>query len=274
MIDVLPAVAAALIWAYASVSYKSYVEELGVFSLNFLRMAYAAAALAVPSLLLGLGGGGAAYAAVSGVLSLVVGDSLYLKAIQKSGVSVAVPAAYTYVLMEQFVAVTMGEPLKATYLVAGALVVFGVYLLAAGGGGRGPAGIPYALGAALAWALGYAAVKAAGVGGVSPISIAFLRVATALPVLAALNRPAELVGGLKRTWRSALPVVAALDLGGGSALFAYSATEVGLGLTVIITGVAPLASQLIARALGRERPSAREYAAAAAIFLAIAITSL
>jgi len=183
MIDVLPALAAALIWAYASVSYRGYVEKLGVFKLNALRMFYASLALLIPALYLGLGRG-AVYAALSGVLSLALGDSLYLKALRTAGVSLAVPAAYSYVILEQFIAVLLGEPLKAAYLAAAGLTVAGVYLLVAGHDRGSLGGILYALGAAAAWSAGYAAVKVAGVGGLSPISVAFVRVAAALPVLA------------------------------------------------------------------------------------------
>jgi DME family drug/metabolite transporter len=270
MIDVLPALAAALIWAYASVSYRGYVEKLGVFKLNALRMFYASLALLIPALYLGLGRG-AVYAALSGVLSLALGDSLYLKALRTAGVSLAVPAAYSYVILEQFVAVLLGEPLKAAYLAAAGLTVAGVYLLVAGRDRGSLGGILYALGAAAAWSAGYAAVKVAGMGGLSPISVAFVRVAAALPVLASLAG-SGVVRGMRSTWRTALPAIAVLDLGGGSALFAYSTVEAGLGLTVIVLGVTPIASQLMSRALGRERPTAREYSAAALILLAIAIS--
>jgi hypothetical protein len=88
------------------------------------------------------------------------------------------------------------------------------------------------------------------VGGLSPISIAFVRVAAALPVLASLAG-SGVVRGMRSTWRTALPAIAVLDLGGGSALFAYSAVEAGLGLTVIVLGVSSIASQLMSRALGQ-----------------------
>ncbi|MGC9118056.1 MAG: EamA family transporter [Thermoproteus sp.] len=267
----LPALAAALIWAYASVSYRDYVERLGVYKLNSLRMLYASAALLAPALYLGLGRE-AVYAVLSGVLSLALGDSLYLKALRSAGVSIAVPAAYSYVILEQFIAVPLGEPLRASYLLAAGLVVAGVYLLVAGQGRGNLVGVLYALGAALAWSAGYAAVKVAGVGGLSPISIAFVRVASALPILASLSGPREVSSGLRSTWRTSLPIIAVLDLGGGSALFAYSTVEAGLGLTVIVLGVVPLASQLMSRALGKERPTAREYSAAALILSAIAIS--
>ena len=271
MYNALPAIASALIWAYASVAYRGYVEKYGVFQLNFLRLAYTSIVLLIPALYFGLGWE-ALYAALSGVLSLALGDSLYLKALSSSGVSIAVPAAYSYIIVEQFIAVLLGEPLRASYLAAAVLTVIGVYILASGGGRGNVKGVAYALGAALSWSVGYAAVKIAGVGGVNPISIAFARVAAALPFLAALSGPRRLGEGLRSSWRSALPIIAVLDLGIGSALFAYSTVTAGLAITVIILGVVPLASQLISRATGKELPKPREYAAAILILSAVTIS--
>ncbi len=106
MEDLAPALAAAVIWAYASIAYRDFMVGLGVIRLNVLRMIYASLALLVPpSLVLGITPA-AAYGAVSGVLSLALGDSLYLRGIKAAGVSTALPpAAYSYIVMEQFVAV-------------------------------------------------------------------------------------------------------------------------------------------------------------------------
>lgn len=269
MYDALPAVGAALIWAYASVAYRGYVEKYGVFRLNFLRLAYTSLILLAPALCLGLGEG-ALYAALSGVLSLALGDSLYLRALGTSGVSAAVPAAYSYIILEQFIAIPLGEPLRMAYLVAALLTVAGIYALTSGGGNL--KGIAYALGAALSWSLGYAAIKMAGAGGMNPLSIAFVRAVAALPFLAWLSGLRGLGKGLKESWRTPLPIIAALDLGGGAALFAYSAVAAGLALSAIILGVVPLAAQLISRLTGKERPRPREYVAALLILSAVVIS--
>ena len=186
MEDLAPALAAAVIWAYASVVYRDFMVDLGVIRLNVLRMIYTSLALLGPSLLLGIKLA-AAYGAVSGVLSLALGDSLYLRGIRAAGVSTALPAAYSYIVMEQFVAIPLGEPLKPAFLAAAGLVLIGIYLLAGregrGGGGKS-IGVAYSLAAAAAWSMGYAAIRVAGMHGLNPISTAFTRVAAALPVLA------------------------------------------------------------------------------------------
>ncbi len=274
MEDLAPALAAAVIWAYASIMYRDFMVDLGVVRLNVLRMIYASLALLVPSLVLGIESA-AAYGAVSGVLSLALGDSLYLRGIKAAGVSTALPAAYSYIVMEQFVAIPLGEPLKPAFLAAAGLVLIGVYLLAGrGGGGRGGSksiGVSYSLAAAVAWSIGYAAIRVAGMHGLNPVSTAFTRVAAALPVLA-IAGGGGVGGAVRATWRTPLPLIAVLDLGVGSALFAYSSVAVGLAPTVIATGTAPLAAQLFSRAMGRERPTRREYAAAVLVLLAVAIS--
>ncbi|MFB6490942.1 MAG: EamA family transporter [Thermoproteus sp. AZ2] len=271
MLDPLPALAAALIWAYASVSYGDWVKALGVARLNTLRVVYTSIALLAPALLLGLNRA-ALYAALSGVLSLALGDSLYLKSIKTAGVSIAAPASYSYILMEQFVAVALGEPLRPTYLVSSLIIVAGIYVLSRGEGEGRLLGVLYALGAAASWAGGYAAIKVAGAGGLNPISTAFVRALTALAALSWSARGLGVGEAMRRTWRTPLPIIAVLDLGVGAALFAYSAVAIGVSLTVIITGVEPLAAQIMARAMGKERPGLREYVAAVLILTAIIIS--
>ncbi|MFP3045196.1 MAG: DMT family transporter [Thermocladium sp.] len=270
VVNVLPAFAAAVIWAYASVSYREFVLRLGVLRLNALRMTYSAIALLVPTIILGINMG-AIYGVLSGVLSLAIGDSLYLRSIRASGVSVAVPASYSYIIMEQFMAIALGEPLKLSYLAAAGLMILGIYLLTRGGGSGNALGIAYALAAAAAWTLGYAAIRVAGVSGLGPIPIAFTRVASALPLLVVASH-IDIGDAVKTTWRTVLPIVSALDLGLGSALFAYSTIQAGLAPTVIAMGTVPLLSQLISRMLGREKPRNREYASAAVMLTAIAVS--
>lgn len=266
----MPAFAAAVIWAYASVSYREFVLRLGVLRLNVLRMTYAAIALLVPTIILGINMG-VIYGVLSGVLSLALGDSLYLRSIRASGVSVAVPASYGYIIMEQFMAITLGEPLKLSYLAAAGLMMIGIHLLTRGEGHRNALGVAYALAAAVAWTLGYVAIRVAGVSGLGPIPIAFTRVASALPLLIVASR-VNIGDAVKTTWRTALPIISALDLGLGSSLFAYSTIQAGLAPTVIVMGTVPLLSQLISRMLGREKPRNREYASAAVMLAAIAVS--
>ena len=107
--------------------------------------------------------------------------------------------------------------------------------------------------------------------GLNPISIAFTRVATAGVALLIINRLMgnDITGAIRTTMRSYLPVVAVLDLGLGVALFAFSMDLIGLGLTVIITGMMPLIAQVMSSLMGRERFSIIKFLGALIIVAAI-----
>ncbi|WP_243676316.1 EamA family transporter [Vulcanisaeta distributa] len=127
---------------------------------------------------------------LSGLLSLVIGDSLYLFSINYSGgVSIAAPVSYTYIPLTVVFAVFLGEQLTITKLLASILLIPGVYLLSRSGSSRREIkGLFLGLGAALAWAAGQSMIKVADItGGLNPISIAFTRVAAAGIVLLVIN---------------------------------------------------------------------------------------
>jgi DME family drug/metabolite transporter len=64
------------------------------------------------------------------------------------------------------------------------------------------------------------------------------------------------------------------DLAMGSMLFVYSVSTIGVALTVILTSLSPLLTQLFARALGKESPSPKDFVGGvlivAALILAVA----
>ena len=64
------------------------------------------------------------------------------------------------------------------------------------------------------------------------------------------------------------------DLAVGSSLFVYSISTIGVALTVILTSLSPLLTQVMAKALGKESPSPRDFAGGmlivAALVLAVA----
>ncbi|WP_243679111.1 EamA family transporter [Vulcanisaeta distributa] len=216
---------------------------------------------------------------LSGLLSLVIGDSLYLFSINYSGVSIAAPpVSYTYIPLTVVFAVFLGEQLTITKLLASILLIPGVYLLSRSGGSRREIkGLFLGLGAALAWAAGQSMIKVADItGGLNPISIAFTRVAAAGIVLLVINyfMGNNIAGAIRGTVRSYLPIIAVLDLGLGVALFAFSMDLIGLGLTVILTGTMPLIAQLMSSAMGREKFSVVKFLGALVIVMAIVLVVL
>ncbi|MFP3265596.1 MAG: hypothetical protein RXO54_07170 [Acidilobus sp.] len=68
-----------------------------------------------------------------------------------------------------------------------------------------------------------------------------------------------------------LPLVAAADLAGGSALFALAIGVAGVYRSMVVVGSMPLMAQGIAWAAGSERPSAFEVAGAALVTAGVAM---
>lgn len=273
---ILPALSAAVIWAWASVVYGDFMRRLRPITVNFLRTTYTSIILLAPALILGINTG-ALWGSLSGLLSLAVGDSMYLTAISYSGVSIASPVSYTYIPLAVLLAIPLGEPLTVFKAVAGLMIVPGVYLLSRGGESRLTIrGISYALSTALAWALGQTFIKVAYVAGLNPVSVAFMRVASAAFILLILNAlmRIDLLKAFKSTLFTILPLVAVLDLGLGVVLFTLSVGLIGLGLTVLVTGITPLIAQVIAYVTGRESFNAAKLAGALVVVAAVALATV
>ncbi|ADY00377.1 hypothetical protein VMUT_0161 [Vulcanisaeta moutnovskia 768-28] len=276
IIEDLPAISTAIIWAWASIMYGDFMKRMHPLVVNFLRMFYASVILLIPAIVLGLNYG-VIWGSLSGLLSLVIGDSLYLFSINYSGVSIAAPVSYTYIPLTVLFAVFLGESLTITKLLASILLIPGVYLLSRSGSSRREIkGLFFGLGAALAWAAGQSMIKVADVAGLNPVSIAFTRVAAAGVVLFVISyfMGNNIAGAIKGTVRSYLPIIAVLDLGLGVALFAFSMDLIGLGLTVILTGTMPLIAQLMSSAMGREKFSVVKFLGALIIVVAIILVVL
>lgn len=276
VIGILTALTTAIIWAWVSIVYSDYMRSIKPLVVNFLRVFYASVILLVPAVILGLNMG-AVWGSLSGLLSLVIGDSLYLMSIKYSGVSVAAPVSYTYIPIAVLLAVLMGESLTIYKVISGLLIVLGVYLLSSSGESKLTIkGILLALGASVAWALGYSLIKVADVSGLNPISLAFIRTLTASVALMAINygEHNDILKDIRSTVRTRLPLVAVLDLGVGVALYAYSIDLVGLSLTVIVTGATPLIAQVMVELMGKERLTITKLMGAIIIVTAVILAML
>jgi len=274
-LNALPAFTTAFIWAWASIVYGDFMKSINPLTVNFLRMLYASLILLIPAIVFGFNAG-AVWGSLSGLLSLAVGDSLYLMSINYSGVSIAAPVSYTYIPIAVLMATLLGEPLTIYKVVSGLLVVLGVYLLSRERTKVMIRGVALALGAAMAWAVGQTMIKVADISGLNPITLAFTRVATAGVVLLVINYVThnDIAKAVKSTVRTRLPLFSVLDLGVGVALYAYSMDLVGLGLTVILTGSMPLIAQAMSSLMGREKLTVAKLLGAVVIVLAITIIFL
>ena len=269
------ALGAAVIWAITPIYYRGFLSKVDFLNFNLLRTSASAAALAIPAIYFwefnGLG-----FAVLSGVITLACGDSFFLLALREVGASVASPVVYTYVLMIQFVAAAAGQVVPVANFAAAAMVIGGVYLLSRGGEGRlRPRGIGYAICAGVVWTFGQELVQTSTSAGGNFIAVAFTRdlsAALALAVAVALTRKT-------RPWPSGLTVrdyglmcgFTISDLALGSSLFVYSVAAAGVALTVILTSLSPLLTQVLAKALGKESPSTRDFAGGLLIVAALVL---
>lgn len=269
------ALVAALVWAFTPIYYRGFLSRFDVLSFNFLRNATAAAVLAVPALYLwepsGLG-----FAVVSGVVTLACGDSLFLLSIRETSASVASPVVYTYVLMIQLAGVAMGQSIPYTNFLAAVMVVAGVYVLSRGGDGRPRSkGIALAVAAGVLWTFGQELIQQSTNAGGSFEAIAFTRNLSAAIALGA----AFLLTRRDRAWPqnvglkdySVMIGFIVSDLVLGSLLFIYSISTIGVALTVILTSLSPLMTQVFAKALGKESPSTKDYLGGVLIVAALVL---
>jgi DME family drug/metabolite transporter len=269
------AVGTAILWAVASIYYRGFLSRFDFLNFNLLRTSVAAAALAIPAVFF-WGSNGLGFAALSGVITLACGDSFFLLSIRDVGASVASPVAYTYVLMIQFLGVAVGQAIPFANFAAAAMVIVGVYLLSKGGKpGQRPKGIGFAICAAIIWTMGQELVQTSTNAGGNFVVVAFTRDLSAALALAV----AVLLTRKSRPWPSGLPLreygimcgFIISDLAIGSSLFVYSVSTAGVALTVILTSLSPLLTQVIAKALGKESPSPRDFAGGALIVGALVL---
>jgi DME family drug/metabolite transporter len=265
----------AVIWAFSPIYYRVFMTRFDFLTLNLLRTSLAAAVLALPAIYYGFGPA-ILYALASGVITLTVGDSLFLLGIREMGASVAAPVVYTYVLLIQLTAPVVGEVVPLANVVAALMVVAGVYVLSRGGSGPPRAkGIAYALAASLAWTVGQDLISVATSAGGNFVTVAFAR---NLAAAAGLGIAVLATGRLKK-WPAGvgarelgfLAFIAITDLVLGSVLYIYSVSLVGIALTAILTSLSPLLTQVFSKALGKEAPSRKDYGGGILIVAALII---
>jgi len=268
-----------LIWALSPIYYRLYLKKFELLTLNFIRTSLGSAALLVPAVYFGFHQG-VLFAVLSGIITLAVGDSLFLLAIRTVGASVASPVVYTYVLLIQLTAFSVGETVLITNILSALLIILGVLLLSRGYD-KTPRvrGVLIALGASVVWTVGQDLLKLAAIAGVEFVSLAFVRdasaaVALGLVLLSRNRRIPKLGAALSgREW-AYLSVVSLSDLALGSAIYVYSVTITGLAVTVILTSISPFLTQIFSKLLGKEAPSNRDILAGFLIVIALVIVAI
>ncbi len=279
MLDPTYAFVASFIWAFSPIYYRTFMKRFDFLVLNLLRTSLASAVLVVPAIYFGFNSG-VYYALLSGAITLAVGDTLFLLSIREMGASIAAPVVYVYVLLVQLTATTVGEVVPLANVAAAVMIVAGIFVLYRGGEGKPRAkGIGMGLGAGVVWTVGQDLIRLATNANGNVFAIAFSRNLAAVAALSA----AVLATGKFRLWPSKvtrsefgfLALVAISDLAIGSLLYVYSVSLVGVALTVILTSLSPLLTQLFSKALGKESPSAKDFVGGvlivAAVVMAVAV---
>jgi len=271
MSESVPALASSTIWALCPIYYRDYFLKYDTPTINLLRLCYGGLAMLVPFLVLG-SVQGLPYAVASGAVVLVAGDTCYFYAVKYAGASVAAPAAYTDVLLTQFSATFVGEPLRPAFLVSSCLIIAGIYILSRGDR-SGPRfkGVAIALCASVLWTIGQTILQVATAGGANPLSLTFMRIGGAVVLLGliyAVRRPkgAIRLGARKQAWLAALSVA---DTAVGTSLFIYSLSLVGLNMTILLTSPSPFLTQVFSKVLGKEKPSSNDLLAGSLIVVAL-----
>lgn len=267
------------IWAFSPIYYRVFMKKFDFIILNLIRTSTASLVLLLPALYFGFGPG-FYYALASGAITLTFGDSLFLLSIREMGASIAAPIVYTYVLFVQLAAPAVGEVVPLANFLAAVLVIAGVYMLSRDKAGKPRAkGVAYGIGAGLVWTVGQELIKVATNAGGNVVTIAFGRDAAAavgigLAVLAT-RRLKKWPEGVTAKELAFVAFIAVTDLAVGSLFFVYSISLVGVALTVILTSLSPLLTQVFSKALGKESPSRTEFAGGiiivAALVLAVAL---
>lgn len=240
----LAALGAALCWAVSGVTAPWPVSRLGPFAFNRWRQIFAtvlfAGIVAASGTWRQLDGAAAPLLALSGLVGILMGDSLLFTAVHRLGPR---RAGVLFALNAPIAAglgwAALGETLSLQAVLGVGLCAAGVALAIRFGGGRSPegwepvrgslaVGVLAGLGAATGQALGALIARPAMEAGVDPFAASLLRVGVSALGLALLAR---------------LPAVAAyqpepIDLRNGAATAATAVVGLGFGMTLLLFALA------------------------------------
>jgi len=258
LLGILLGLISAFIWATTSLAIKAQAAQTHPISFNAFRMFVAT--IFTFALLPFFGGiesiqqvpsGALLLLAVSSIVGIAIGDSLYFWSMTKIGAARALPISGTYPLFTWALAVPLlGEPITLEALFGTVLVVGGVYLLSPGDGANVHAdarmerwGVVAALAGAALWALATTMLKIGAQQSPHVIVVNAIR----LPVAALASAfVAQLYGGA-RVWdgyaRKDLPRLIALAMystGLGMIVWTLTVEYAGAARAALLNTAAPL----------------------------------
>ncbi len=267
-----------LAWSISSICIKQVADKTDSLSINTLRTLIGSCLLALFTALTGRLGmlpalplSSLCYVVLSGILAMVLGDTVYIKSVSLLDVSIAFPLSQvSFILLAVLAAVLfLNEPFTWVTLTGAVLIVMGIYLMTSSKGmkGRGgssrinPKGLFFILIAIVAWT-GSTILLKIGVTGVDPFVAAGLRISTSALILTGFY---FLCFGRKWSGRKKIGrvnlilIVAAGFLTYGVAAVGYitALQWIGAGRTVLLTATAPIFALPLAVIFLGERPTRR-----------------
>jgi len=253
-VGALCALGSALSWSVTSLMVSALAPSIGTFTINAARTTLTA--LIVIGWML-LGGGletvltlsmsGFALLAVSIVLAIAIGDTIFFESTQRLGLGRAMTISMSYpVVAASLAALLLGERLTAAIVVGGLLTLGGLVLIVmartdAPGQPRAWRGVVEALLAALAWGVSVVALRVP-LEEIDPVSAQAIRLPVGALILwvtpwAMRGVPALVRGGWPLFGRLvALAVVTAIS----SVLYGASVKYAGVAVASVLSSTAPL----------------------------------
>ncbi len=251
-----PGLTAGLLWGFASCMYKKI--RLDYAQLNWWRLLAASLTALIagltcnPTITYTL-----TWAALSGFLSLGLGDTLYILSLKTAGVAIAVPIAFSYIAITQALSGLIGEKFTLGKTTGAIIALTGIAVLYIGAHRiekkrEVVQGALLAVATSLLWTAGNVALKYAQ--GAPLMLIVATRALAGLATITAIAK-------LKRVQLQTrdyseltkLIIISIADLVLGVLLFVYSIQTVGLTLTVILVAPSPAIAQILAATLLKEK---------------------
>ena len=296
MIGELAALGAAISWTISAMLYGKALQQTKPISANIVRLSCTSAVLliilavaagfgALPTLRLDV----AVLAAISGIVGLGLGDTLYMVSLRLIGVARAVPITCTYPLFNLLWAVFfMGEKVTLS-LVLGVVIIFlGIWLLShekENSDVQGQSkflfkGVAAALATAVLWSVSIAMMGIAVKETPSlndALIINTIRTATIAALLLALSPIIDRQRNflkMKRRTVATLIIGGLVALGLGWFFLAYSFIGIPESQAVPISSTTPLFSTLVAVVLLREKVTARNVLGSVIVVIGIFLVFL
>jgi DME family drug/metabolite transporter len=296
MIGELAALGAALSWTISAMLYRKALQQTKPISANIVRLSCTSAILLV--FLVAIAKLGVptslqpeivALAAISGVIGLGLGDTLYMVSLKLIGVTRAVPITCTYPLFNLVWAIFLiGEKVTLPLVLGAVIIVLGIWLLShekenhkeEGQNKLLFKGIAAALATAVLWSVSIAMMDMAVKNTPSPddaFVINTIRVATIAALLLALSPMIDRERNflrMKRTTVAILIIGGIIALGIGWFFLAYSFVTIPESQAVPISSTTPLFSTLVGVTLLREKVTARNVIGSIVIVVGIFLVFL